>query len=539
MSQRIRAAAYYRMSDDKQENSIDRQKSQVEPYSARRGYEIVRVYIDEGISGSEVAKRKDFQRMLKDAQTSLFDVILCDDKDRFSRLDSIDEAEIIAPLRRKGICLETVAQGRLDWNSFAGRVSDLLLKEAKQIEQAAISRRVLTGQRERARQGKSTGSRALYGRRWADDPILGKRQVADGRKADVVQLVFAMYDRGETLCAIALELYRRGVPSPKGKLRWTRSVIQRLLTNRRYTGDRTWGVHSSGKRYRHAGTGEPRQKTYSDKTQDMNPPDAWVVVADRDEPLVTREVFERVQARLQGNQVRTTPLPGGGNFALGRMLVCSHCGSFLRGVTEYGKRRYVCGGYLAYGKGHCKRNGVPEGPLVRHLVRLLQEQFLDPENLQRLRDEIADQEAKERGPANRGRLLARIEALGREIDQGNENLTILPPDRLPGVIERLRAKEQERDGLQAELSRLDTESAARDLEKEIALAESLLWRLQESVKAEDLPLLREVLREMVARVELRWTHKEHGSLTKARFEGGTVYLRASEGLSRLSPSASR
>jgi hypothetical protein len=40
--------AYYRMSDDKQENSIERQRSQVEPYATRHGYVIVRKYVDEG-----------------------------------------------------------------------------------------------------------------------------------------------------------------------------------------------------------------------------------------------------------------------------------------------------------------------------------------------------------------------------------------------------------------------------------------------------------------------------------------------------------
>src|ERR1051326_3057791 len=60
MSQPIPAVAYYRMSTDRQEESIDRQKSQVEPYAARQGYLIVREYVDEGIAGDEEGKRKGF-----------------------------------------------------------------------------------------------------------------------------------------------------------------------------------------------------------------------------------------------------------------------------------------------------------------------------------------------------------------------------------------------------------------------------------------------------------------------------------------------
>ena len=102
----VNAVDYYRMSDPRQDTSIERQQSQVLPYALKQGYRIVRTHVDEGIPGDEIAKRKAFQRMLRDAQAGLFDVILCDDKDRFGRFDSIDLGEVVAPLRRKGVRLE-------------------------------------------------------------------------------------------------------------------------------------------------------------------------------------------------------------------------------------------------------------------------------------------------------------------------------------------------------------------------------------------------------------------------------------------------
>jgi hypothetical protein len=59
----LRARAYYRMSDDRQENSIERQQAQVQTFAEKNGYSIVHEYTKLGISGSEIAKRKDFQRM--------------------------------------------------------------------------------------------------------------------------------------------------------------------------------------------------------------------------------------------------------------------------------------------------------------------------------------------------------------------------------------------------------------------------------------------------------------------------------------------
>src|SRR5262245_42651552 len=99
MSTPIRAAAYYRMSTDKQEDSIERQRSQVEPSAARNGYRIVRDYVDEGIAGDEEEKRKAFMQMPKDAQRAQSDRILGDDKDRFGRFASITLGYYVKPLR--------------------------------------------------------------------------------------------------------------------------------------------------------------------------------------------------------------------------------------------------------------------------------------------------------------------------------------------------------------------------------------------------------------------------------------------------------
>src|SRR5438270_6356217 len=99
------------MSDDKQENSIDRQQSQVRPYAARKGYEIVREYTDDGIPGDEERRRKAFMQLLQDALRGDFRVILCDDKDRFGRFDLITYGYYVKPLRDAGVALETLAQG--------------------------------------------------------------------------------------------------------------------------------------------------------------------------------------------------------------------------------------------------------------------------------------------------------------------------------------------------------------------------------------------------------------------------------------------
>jgi DNA invertase Pin-like site-specific DNA recombinase len=557
MNELIPVAVYYRMSDDRQENSIDRQRSQVVPLAQKKHYHIVvEPYIDEGITGSEIARRPAFQRMLRDAQAGKFQGIICDDIDRFGRFDSIDAGEIIAPLRRKGIWLETVAQGRIDWDSFSGRITDAVLREAKNLEQQAISRRVLSTQVLMAQAGKDTGGRLLYGYRWDPPPVEqeykdkhgktviklvkvpGAKRVPDGLKAEAVRLLFTLYDQGWTLFALSEELHRRAVPSPNGKPRWTRSVIQRLLRNRRYVGDLVWGVHAAGKRHRFV-EGQLRPTARTDKIQIVNASETWVVRPRAHESLVDRDLFERVQARLKGNQVCTTPHPQGGSFVLSRLLACGHCGSSLIGITQGKHRYYVCHGYLAYGKTYCKRNTVSEQSLLTVIIGKLRETFLNPDRLNQLRVEMAALEAQLRSNDNLNQLRQRYNELDRQIDKGNENLALLPADRIAGVCAKIRQWEQERDAVQAELKQIKTQSPVQKLEQQIKLAESALWRLQEALKAKNYPLLREVLRGELSRVTLYWTHHTTNKLTRCKLARGEMCLRSTEELSELFPSANQ
>jgi len=120
-------------------------------------------------------------------------------------------------------------------------------------------------------------------------------------------------------------------------------------------------------------------------------------------------------------------------------MVCAHCGSTPCGLVHKGQRLYLCRGYIAYGKTYCHRNAVPEQTVLHFLARKLREAFLDPAHLKRLRRELAAQEARDRRDGNLSRLRRQADDLGQKIRQGNERLAILPADRIPGLVERLRA----------------------------------------------------------------------------------------------------
>ena len=150
----IPAVGYIRMSTDKQDKSPDQQRHEITALAKRDGYEILRWYFDGGISGDLTEKRRDFQQMINDAARGDFQAILAWDQDRFGRFDSIESGYWIHPLRKAGVCLVTVVQGKIDWNSFEGRILYHIQQEGKHGYLRDLSFNVCRGLREKAKQGK-------------------------------------------------------------------------------------------------------------------------------------------------------------------------------------------------------------------------------------------------------------------------------------------------------------------------------------------------------------------------------------------------
>jgi hypothetical protein len=347
--------------------------------------------------------------------------------------------------------------------------------------------------------------------------------------------MFARYaEGGWAMDDLARELNARGVeappPSRKGGRasrtrqrgepcsRWTRNGIRAILKNPRYTGALVWNRRSRGKYHRlHKGEVVPKGKP----TDVANVPEEWEIVTGTHEPLVSQDAFDRVQARLRANRGGA---PSIGAYLFSGLLTCCHCGGTLAGITKKGRRVYRCHMYDAAGVVVCGYNAVGEEWLLERVLQVLEEEMLAPGRLESLREEVRRQDEAERNPTALRPLHERLAELEARITQGNENLALLPPDRLPGVVAKVREWEQERDRLRAELARRK-DGSLQGLEEAIETCEALLWQLREAVGSGDALLLREVIREAVARIELRWERRPYGRRTRYVLRGGVIHLR--------------
>jgi DNA invertase Pin-like site-specific DNA recombinase len=528
-------AAYYRMSDDKQENSIERQRSQVEPYAAQHGYVIVREYVDEGIAGDEAEKRPGFMKLTRDAVGRQgFRVILCDDKDRFGRFDAIDFGYHVKPLRDAGVRLETVAQGRVDWTSFAGRVADIVAQEAKAMESRANSGRVLGEMLRLAGLGYWLGGPAPYGYVLVPDPVLGKKLVpGDPEKVAAVRLIFTLYAEGHSPDAIAGTLTQRGVLNPSGTEGWNRSTVRVILRRRAYVGDKTWNASHEGK-FSEVRGGVLFKSECRLPTRAVNPQDDWIIVLNTHEPLIARDLWERVQARLEANgESRRAVVPSGNRnvYPLGGLLVCGHCGWCMIGSPAPGGKFYKCGKYHDMGKHACHANHVGEARLVRGIVAKLAEVLLNPEVLELFRKAFREQ-AEDRARATAPRLKQarkQIDSLEAQIAQGVARMASIPADLLTEYAAVVRGWKEERDRLRREVERLEKGTPVAEVNKLLGAFEAAVNNLEDILASCDPVRVRSLLVQFVDKVELHFDHRQTPKQTRSRFREGLLYLKPQQG----------
>jgi len=177
--------------------------------------------------------------------------------------------------------------------------------------------------------------------------------------------------------------------------------------------------------------------------------------------------------------------------------------------------------------------------LLRHLARILQKEFLDPERLKALRKEVSEQQEKLRFGEERKKVMARIAKLDRRIELGYEKLFELPKDLLTGAGEAIRRAEVERADLKESLKCVDSGRPMRSLEEEISLVDGALWRLTDAITKADPHLVRDALREFIVQVKLKWVHRKCSKTTRARVHSGVVALRPIEGVCLTDPLASQ
>lgn len=230
-----RVGIYVRVSTDdvRQTTSYELQKKYYEDFVLHHpNWELVKIYADEGISGTSLKHRDEFMRMIADAKAGKLDMIVTKSVSRFARnvVDFIGMVRDLAELRPPvGVFFESECIFSLNDDSQMALTFQATMAEE---ESHTRSRSMETSLRMRLDNGIPLTPK-----------LLGYTHDSDGNliinpdEAPTVKLAFYMYLYGYSCQQIADAFIALERKSYLGNIKWTSSSIVQILRNERHCGE--------------------------------------------------------------------------------------------------------------------------------------------------------------------------------------------------------------------------------------------------------------------------------------------------------------
>jgi DNA invertase Pin-like site-specific DNA recombinase len=544
----IRAVGYARRSTDMQERSIPDQQAYVEKWAKEHGYEIVRWFIDDAISGTSTKGRNAFEQLISTAENGRdFETVLCYDISRFSRGGTNETGFYLHRLKLAGVDVVFTADG-IPEGDEGELIQGVKSWQARQYS-VKLARDSIRGQISNIKERKSApGGPPPYGydkqHVTPDGKVLRTlRWMADGSKQEfgpdgklvrvipsdvyvakakgdivrytpstpdrvtVIRRIFDLCAKGYGIKYTAELLNKEGVPSMKGAL-WNPSNIAMMLRCPVYRGAIVYNKRTSGALFGMDSDGKLRPK--KERGAKLNPQNDWMIVEDVHEPLVSKETFDAVTRMRAINRVRAGKARSVRRSLTSTLFVCSRCKFSFTSVrdTRYGDkyRKYTCSGYHRYGKNVCQLYNIPGVPMDAFLLSTIREViFRDHANTNKaidafLKAVLSPTKASKQSPD----MERELEQLNRRIKTTVGMLADLSFDGIDDLNKVLIDLKAKRDALVAKLATKQPKADGLLTERELrAWAKEQLQRLEEVAQKTTVELPdRQLVESYVDRIEV-------------------------------------
>ena len=304
-------AAYARVSteQDEQESSYEAQVNFYTKHITKNpDWELVKVFADRGITGTNTKNRDEFNQMIDLALNGKIDLILTKSISRFAR-NTVDTLQVVRKLKAAGV---EVRFEKENLHTFDPKCEVMLtiMSSLAQEESRSISENIRWARQKSMQNGKVY---LPYSR------FLGYQKGPDGQleiveeEAKIVRSIYDMFLMGKTIRHIADSLTAQGIPTPAGKTAWSVSTVSSILRNEKYKGDallqKTYTVDYLTKEVR-KNDGEVRQ----------------YLVENSHPPIIEPEIFNQVQERLKKRRQYRSKIRDNSPFS--NKLICGDCGNF-------------------------------------------------------------------------------------------------------------------------------------------------------------------------------------------------------------------
>ena len=321
---KIKVAAYCRVSTDSDEQATS-YEMQVEHYTEyitkNPEWELVDIYADDGISGTNTKKREEFNRMIEDCMAGKIDMIITKSISRFAR-NTLDCLQYIRKLKDKNISV-FFEKENINTMDTKGELLLTIMASLAQQESQSLSQNVKMGIQFRYQAGKvQVNHNRFLGYTKDDEGNL----IIEPDEAKIIKRIYREYLEGASLKDICDSLMADGILTGAGKKNWIPSTVHKILTNEKYMGDALL------------------QKTITTdflekKRQVNNGLAPQYYVEDSHEAIIPKHLFMTVQEEM----VRRANLRSGANgqkkriysskYALSSICTCEKCGDIYRRIA--------------------------------------------------------------------------------------------------------------------------------------------------------------------------------------------------------------
>ena len=334
-----KVAAYCRVSTDNEDqaNSFESQQRYFRQYIERNpDWELYEVFADEGISGTNTKKRKEFNRMIACAKNGDFDLIVTKEISRFAR-NTLDSIFYTRDLKKHGVGV-IFMNDNINTLDGDAELRLAIMSSIAQEESRKTSERVKWGQKRQMEQG------VVFGRSMLGYDVKDGKMYINEDGAKVVRLIFHKFvNEGKGTHVIARELREEGIKPMRVK-EWQNTVILRVIRNEKYCGDLV------------------QKKTYtpdflSHEKKYNRGQEEFVIIKDHHEPIISRELFDKANRILDEKSLSQEGKAKHSNrYPFSGKIKCGCCGSSY--VARY-KTRKNGSRYKAWRCLEAARHGSP------------------------------------------------------------------------------------------------------------------------------------------------------------------------------------
>lgn len=334
-----RVAAYCRVSTDNEDqaNSFESQQRYFRQYIERNpDWELYEVFADEGISGTNTKKRKEFNRMISCAKKGDFDLIITKEISRFAR-NTLDSIYYTRDLKKHGVGV-IFLNDNINTLDGDAELRLAIMSSIAQEESRKTSERVKWGQKRQMEQG------VVFGHSMLGYDIKDGKMTINEEGAKIVRLIFHKFvDEGKGTHVIARELREEGILPCRAR-EWQSTVILRVIRNEKYCGDLV------------------QKKTYTpdflshEKKRNLGQ-EEFVIIKNHHEPIISRELFDKANRMLDARSLSQEGKAKHSNrYPFSGKIKCGCCGA---SYTARYKTRKDGSRYKAWRCYEATRHGSP------------------------------------------------------------------------------------------------------------------------------------------------------------------------------------